>query len=103
MRVIGSQDMCSRFGFSSDTRPPWSVSSNLTPRPPSLRGKGEEDRRNALLLPLSASGRGQGEGLHQQDSAGLVTFDNQVRDFLRPSSQPSHLKQMVAVLNRGPV
>ena len=39
--------------------------------------------------------------LHQQDSAGLVTFDNQVRDFLRPSSQPSHLKQMVAVLNRG--
>ena len=39
--------------------------------------------------------------LHQQDSAGLVTFDNQVRDFLRPSSQPSHLKQMVQVLNRG--
>src|SRR5262249_30412573 len=26
--------------------------------------------------------------LHQQDSAGLVTFDNQVRQFLRPSSQP---------------
>src|SRR5438094_8073543 len=39
--------------------------------------------------------------LHQQDSAGLVTFDNQVRDFLRPSSQPSHLKQMVHVLNRS--
>jgi uncharacterized protein (DUF58 family) len=39
--------------------------------------------------------------LHQQDSAGLVTFDNQVRDFLRPSSQPSHLKQMVQVLNKG--
>src|SRR3954451_8031544 len=39
--------------------------------------------------------------LHQQDSAGLVTFDNQVRDFLRPSSQPSHLKQMVQILNRG--
>jgi uncharacterized protein (DUF58 family) len=40
--------------------------------------------------------------LHQQDSAGLVTFDNQVRQFLRPSSQPSHLKQVVNLLNRGP-
>jgi uncharacterized protein (DUF58 family) len=40
--------------------------------------------------------------LHQQDSAALVTYDNQVRQFLRPSSQPSHLKQMVNVLNRGP-
>jgi uncharacterized protein (DUF58 family) len=39
--------------------------------------------------------------LHQQDSAGLVTFDNQVRTFLRPSSQPSHLKEMVNVMNRG--
>jgi uncharacterized protein (DUF58 family) len=39
--------------------------------------------------------------LHQQDSVGLVTFDNQVRDFLRPSSQPSHLKQLVQILNRG--
>ena len=40
--------------------------------------------------------------LHQQDSAGLVTFDNQVRQFLRPSSQPSHLKQVANLLNRGP-
>jgi uncharacterized protein (DUF58 family) len=40
--------------------------------------------------------------LHQQDSAALVTYDNQVRQLLRPSSQPSHLKQMVNVLNRGP-
>ena len=39
--------------------------------------------------------------LHQQDSAGLVTFDNQVRTFLRPSSQPSHLKEIVNVMNRG--
>jgi uncharacterized protein (DUF58 family) len=38
--------------------------------------------------------------LHQQDSAGLVTFDDQVREFFRPSSQPSHLKQIVQVLNR---
>ncbi len=40
--------------------------------------------------------------LHQQDSAGLATYDNQVRQFLKPSSQPSHLKQIVNLLNRGP-
>ena len=39
--------------------------------------------------------------LQQQDSAALVTFDNQVRQLLRPSSQPSHLKQIVNVLNKG--
>src|SRR5207248_8986669 len=39
--------------------------------------------------------------LHQQDSVGLVTFDDQVRKFLRPSSQPSHLKQMVQIMNVG--
>src|SRR5438309_9891396 len=39
--------------------------------------------------------------LHQQDSVGLVTFDDQVRKFLRPSSQPSHLKQIVQVMNVG--
>jgi uncharacterized protein (DUF58 family) len=40
--------------------------------------------------------------LHQQDSAGLVTYDNRVRQLMRPSSQPSHLKQIINVLNRGP-
>src|SRR3954463_5791007 len=30
--------------------------------------------------------------LQQQDSAGLATFDEQVRRYLRPSGQPSHLK-----------
>jgi len=40
--------------------------------------------------------------LKQQDSAGLVTFDNQVRKFLKPSSQPSHLKELVGILNQGP-
>jgi uncharacterized protein (DUF58 family) len=39
--------------------------------------------------------------LHQQDSVGLVTFDNQIRQFVRPSSQPSHLKQIVQVINVG--
>jgi uncharacterized protein (DUF58 family) len=40
--------------------------------------------------------------LHQQDSVGLVTYDNSVRQFMRPSSQPSHLKQIVSLLNKGP-
>jgi uncharacterized protein (DUF58 family) len=39
--------------------------------------------------------------LHQQDSAGLVTFDERIRHFLRPASQPSHLKEMVKILNLG--
>src|SRR4051794_17589841 len=39
--------------------------------------------------------------LHQQDSVGLITFDDQVRQFLRPSSQPSHLKQMIQMMNQG--
>jgi uncharacterized protein (DUF58 family) len=39
--------------------------------------------------------------LHQQDSVGLVTFDDQLRQFLRPSSQPAHLKQLVQVMNVG--
>ena len=39
--------------------------------------------------------------LHQQDSVGMVTFDDQVRKFLRPSSQPSHLKQIVQIMNVG--
>ncbi|MFL5241669.1 MAG: DUF58 domain-containing protein [Gemmataceae bacterium] len=39
--------------------------------------------------------------LHQQDSVGLITFDSQVRGFLKPSSQPSHFKEIVNALNRG--
>jgi uncharacterized protein (DUF58 family) len=39
--------------------------------------------------------------LHQQDSVGFVTFDNQVRQFLKPSSQASHLKEIVNLMNRG--
>jgi uncharacterized protein (DUF58 family) len=39
--------------------------------------------------------------LHQQDQVGLITFDDQVRKFLRPSSQPSHLKEIVKILSGG--
>jgi uncharacterized protein (DUF58 family) len=39
--------------------------------------------------------------LHQQDSVGLVSFDDRVRKFLRPSSQPSHLKEVIKVMTLG--
>jgi uncharacterized protein (DUF58 family) len=39
--------------------------------------------------------------LQQSDSVGFVTFDNQIRKFLKPSSQPSHLKDIVHVMNQG--
>src|SRR5271156_6786938 len=39
--------------------------------------------------------------LQQSDSVGLVTFDNQIRQFMKPSSQPSQLKEMIQVMNQG--
>src|ERR1051325_3390379 len=39
--------------------------------------------------------------LHQADSIGFITFDNQVRTFRRPSSQPSHLKNIINHMNQG--
>jgi uncharacterized protein (DUF58 family) len=36
--------------------------------------------------------------LHQQDSAGLVTFDAEIRALVRASSNPSHLKQLLEVM-----
>jgi uncharacterized protein (DUF58 family) len=39
--------------------------------------------------------------LHQADSVGFVTFDSQVRTFMKPSSQPSHLKEMITFMNQG--
>ncbi len=36
--------------------------------------------------------------LEQQDAAGLVTFDSQIRTLLRPGSGSSHLKQMIHVM-----
>jgi uncharacterized protein (DUF58 family) len=37
--------------------------------------------------------------LHQQDSAGLVTFDNKVREFLPPKSSPTHLMRILRTLD----
>jgi uncharacterized protein (DUF58 family) len=36
--------------------------------------------------------------LQQQDSVGLATFDNEIRSLVRASSNPSHLKQMLHVM-----
>ncbi len=38
--------------------------------------------------------------LQQADSVGLITFDEQVRMVLKPSGQPSHLKEIVHVMSR---
>lgn len=40
--------------------------------------------------------------LQQQDAVGLATFDSKVQRYLRPSGQPSHLKDIVQVLATSP-
>lgn len=40
--------------------------------------------------------------LHQQDSVGLVTFDREIRALVRPGSNPSHLKELLHVLETSP-
>ena len=37
--------------------------------------------------------------LHQQDAAGLVTFDNKVREVLPPKTAPSHLLRMMRTID----
>jgi len=39
--------------------------------------------------------------IQQQDAAGLVTFADSVQNFVRPSSQPSHLRQLFHVLEQA--
>ena len=36
--------------------------------------------------------------LHQRDAVGLVTFDQEVRQLIRPSSSPTQLKQLLHVM-----
>jgi uncharacterized protein (DUF58 family) len=36
--------------------------------------------------------------LNQQDSVGLVTFDEEIRALVRPGGNPSHLKQLLQVM-----
>src|ERR1700677_5175393 len=39
--------------------------------------------------------------LHQADSIGFIPFDNQIRALRKPSSQGSHLKETVRMINQG--
>jgi len=40
--------------------------------------------------------------LQQQDSVGLVTFDQEIRALVRASSNPSHMEQLVQVMEQSP-
>jgi uncharacterized protein (DUF58 family) len=40
--------------------------------------------------------------LQQQDSVGLAVFDDVVRRYLKPAGQPSHLKELIHVMDRLP-
>ncbi len=40
--------------------------------------------------------------LQQQDSVGLATFDEKVQRYLRPSGQPSHLKELFQLMDVSP-
>ncbi len=39
--------------------------------------------------------------LQQRDSVGMVTFDREIRALVRPSGNPSHLKEILHVLERS--
>lgn len=40
--------------------------------------------------------------LHQSDSIGFTSFDNQIRTFVKPSGQPSRLKEITHHMTPGP-
>ncbi len=39
--------------------------------------------------------------LHQRDAVGLVTFDHEIRQLIRPSSNPTQLKQLLHVMEEA--
>ena len=39
--------------------------------------------------------------LHQRDAVGLVTFDQEIRQLIRPSSSPTQLKQLLHVMEEA--
>ncbi len=39
--------------------------------------------------------------LHQQDSVGMATFDNEIRALVRAGSNPSHIKQLIHVMEQA--
>jgi uncharacterized protein (DUF58 family) len=40
--------------------------------------------------------------LRQQDSVGLATFDDMVRRYFKPAGQPSHLKELIHIMDVAP-
>lgn len=38
--------------------------------------------------------------IHQRDAVGLVTFDQEIRQLIRPSSSPAQLKQLLSVMEQ---
>lgn len=40
--------------------------------------------------------------LQQQDSVGLVTFDREIRGYIRPSGNPSRLREIIQVMQQSP-
>jgi len=40
--------------------------------------------------------------LQQQDSVGLALFDDMVRRYLKPAGQPSHLKELIYLMDTAP-
>ena len=60
--------------------------------------------QNVIEAPVRAVRR-RGAGymvLQQQDSVGLAIFDDAVRRYLKPAGQPSHLKELLHVLDVTP-
>jgi uncharacterized protein (DUF58 family) len=67
----------------------------------SMRYRSEEAAMSKLQYAQTAAAALAYLILQQQDSVGLVTFDNEVRALVRPSSSPSHLEQIIHVMEES--
>ncbi|MEN1681440.1 MAG: DUF58 domain-containing protein [Planctomycetota bacterium] len=65
------------------------------------QGPGEQPAASKLEYAQTAAAALAYLILHQQDSVGLATFDDQVRKVLRPSSNASALNQLLTVMMGG--
>jgi uncharacterized protein (DUF58 family) len=67
----------------------------------SMRYQSDPDGLSKLEYAQSAAAALAYLILQQQDSVGLATFDSEIRSLVRPSSNPSHLKQLLHVMERS--
>jgi len=72
-----------------------------------LLDKSESMRYQGPQAPLSKFAYGQCAAaalaylvLRQRDAVGLVTFDHEIRQFIRPSSNPTQLKQLLRLMEQ---